>query len=191
MTAQKSNQPSTPQRTSRGEQRSQQAGLVPRSGFPVLPSLFMSPFDLLNASPLSIFGSLLGRGEDVTPATWAPAIEVREQDGNLVVSAELPGLDEEDVRVEINNGTLVIQGERQQEREEEGGGIRRTEIRYGQFYRAIPLPDGIDPEQARAEFDNGVLRITIPLPQQSQQNVRQIEVKSAGSSQAPKTEKAA
>jgi HSP20 family protein len=99
-----------------------------------------------------------------------------------VVSAELPGLNEDDINVQVVNDTLVIQGERRDEREENEEGVRRTEIRYGQFYRAIPLPDGAQTDQARAEFQNGVLRITIPAPQ-GKDNTRQIPVQASSSAQ--------
>jgi HSP20 family protein len=106
---------------------------------------------------------------------WVPPVEVRESDGNLVVSAELPGLSENDVRVEATPDGLVIQGERRQEYTGEEGGVRRSERVYGQFYRLIPLPDGADIENARANFENGVLQVTIPVPE-SQQNRRQIPI---------------
>jgi HSP20 family protein len=111
-----------------------------------------------------------------------PAIEVAEKEGNLVVSAELPGLTDQDVTVEINDDVLVIRGEREVEREEDTGQIRRTERRYGAFYRAIPLPDGAQTDKASAEFRDGVLRITVPVAQ-TQSNTRQIPVQASGSQQ--------
>lgn len=128
--------------------------------------------------------ALAPSGADIGTAIWVPAIEIDYKDGNLVVSAELPGLGEGDVDVQIVNDTLVIQGERKDEREEEERGARRTEIRYGRFYRAIPLPEGAQVDQARAEFNNGLLRVTIPAPQAP--NVRRIPVQ-AGSGRQPQT----
>jgi HSP20 family protein len=79
---------------------------------------------------------------------------------------------------------LIIQGERKLEKEEGDGGVRRTERRYGEFYRAIALPEGADAEHARAEFQNGVLHVTIPVPE-AQSNLRQIPIQTtAASSQA-------
>ena len=103
------------------------------------------------------------------------------RDGNFVVSAELPGLSNEDVTVEITEDAVVIQGERQFVQEENEGGIQRTERRHGHFYRAIALPEGAKTDQARAEFQNGVL-ISVPAPQ-SQSNARQIPIET-GSSQS-------
>jgi HSP20 family protein len=126
------------------------------------------------------------RSEDPTSAVWVPPIEVNYRDGNLEVVAELPGLRNEDVTVEINNNVLVIQGERKEERESNEGGVRRTERRYGRFYRAITLPDGADTANARAEVGDGVLRINIPVPQ-AQSNNRQIEVQSRPSANQPQS----
>lgn len=131
--------------------------------------------------------STSGRDADLSTAVWAPAIEVAQQNDNVVVLADLPGLSDRDVTVEINDDVLVIQGERKFETEETEGGIRRSERRYGQFYRAIVLPSGVDPEQVHAEFQNGVLRIVVPLPQQAQSSSRQIPIQTAGQSQAQTT----
>ena len=197
MSAQKTNQPSTSQTTSKGEQRGQQQQgvLARRSSSSALPSLWADPFDSL-INPFSLirrmqedlnraFGqSASSSSSDLSTAVWAPAIEVAQQNGNLVISAELPGLTDTDVTVEIKDDVLVIQGERKFETEETEGGIRRSERRYGQFYRAIALPDGVDPEQVRAEFQNGVLRIVVPMPKQVQSSSRQIPIQTTGQSQA-------
>jgi HSP20 family protein len=106
---------------------------------------------------------------------WAPAVEVRERDSALVVSADLPGIDQKDVKVEVDNNMLVIQGERKREEEKTEGGFRRSERFYGTFYRAIPLPENAKPDQAKADFRNGVLEVTIPV-EQSQSQRRQIPV---------------
>ena len=112
-------------------------------------------------------------------AGWSPAIEVSQREGNYNVKAELPGLEPNDVKVEIENDALVIQGERRSESEEKIGGVQRTERQYGSFYRSIPLPEGANVEQAQAKFHNGVLEVTIPTPQQ-QSNRRTIPVQAEG-----------
>jgi len=96
---------------------------------------------------------------------WIPTIEVEQRDNKYVVSAELPGISEGDVHVEVDNDVLIIQGQRQQSREENEEGVRRTERHYGQFYRSIPLPEGVDPNKGQAKIENGVLVVTFPLSQ--------------------------
>ncbi|HTS76533.1 MAG TPA: Hsp20/alpha crystallin family protein [Bryobacteraceae bacterium] len=137
---------------------------------------FASPFALLREMTDFMDQAFEGdfpiaRGERV----WAPAVEVREQDSKLVVSADLPGIEQKDVKVEVNNNTLVIQGERKREQTEEREGFRRSERFYGSFYRAIPLPENAKAENAKADFRNGVLEVTVPLEQQ-QGNRRQIPI---------------
>jgi HSP20 family protein len=150
-----------------------------------------NPFSLLRrmqreinrASPQS------GGNTDTTLSAWAPPVEVSYNNGNLVVSAELPGLSAEDVKIEVNNDVLSIEGERKVEEEKTEGGVHLTERRYGRFYRAIALPEGADVQKAKADFQNGVLRITVPV-QQMQQNQRQIPIEPSGSSQGQSTSSA-
>jgi HSP20 family protein len=192
MSAQTASQ--SPSRT--GEQSNQSSALSRRTSVPSLPSLLLDPLGLFGAGPFSVLQRLQedmarnitssARSEDPTSAVWVPPIEVNYRDGNLEVVAELPGLRNEDVTVEINNNVLVIQGERKEERESNEGGVRRTERRYGRFYRAITLPDGADTANARAEVGDGVLRINIPVPQ-AQSNNRQIEVQSSPSANQPQS----
>ncbi len=113
---------------------------------------------------------------------FVPPIEVEYKDNKLVVSAELPGVSNEDVSVAITDDAVTISGERRVEREENERGTRRTERIYGQFYRVIPLPDGADPDQATAELQNGILRITVPVAE-SGSGTRQIPVQASGTSQ--------
>ncbi|MGZ4831946.1 MAG: Hsp20/alpha crystallin family protein [Terriglobales bacterium] len=121
-------------------------------------------------------------GRDIGDIIWVPPIEVEQRDGNFVVSAELPGIPDEDIQVEVTDDALIIRGERQIEHEENERGIRRTERRYGQFYRAIPLPDGADPDKAKAELQNGVLRVTVPVSE-TKSGTRQIPVQTSQSGQ--------
>ncbi|MCU1247938.1 MAG: heat shock protein Hsp20 [Edaphobacter sp.] len=123
---------------------------------------------------------------------WSPAIEVSLRDGMYNIHAELPGLDPKDVKVEVENDALVIRGERRSEYEEREGGVQRTERQYGFFYRSIPLPEGAKLDQAKARFNNGVLEITIPVPEQ-QSNRRSIPVEgeSGGVSSKPPQSQAA
>jgi HSP20 family protein len=162
--------------------------------FPPVPSLLLDPLSIFGDSPFSTFGNMnqelgrlfgqqgrtnqLAQADDFSQLVWAPPVELSFRDGNLVVSAELPGLTEQDVTIEVNDDVLIIRGERSVEREEADGGIRRTERRYGQFYRAISLPDGAEAEKARAEFQNGMLQITIPI---EQSKLKQIPIQASSS----------
>jgi HSP20 family protein len=138
--------------------------------------------DRMFATALSGAGTAgAGGGTGAGTAVWAPAIEVKQRDNQLEISADLPGMSRDDVNVEITNDAVIIQGERKWESEEERGGVRRSERRYGQFFRAIPLPENANAEQARAQFRDGVLQITVPLSEQKS-NRRQIPI-DAGSQQ--------
>jgi len=96
---------------------------------------------------------------------WAPPLEVRHKNGNFVVTAELPGLTKEEIKVEVMENALVIEGERKRETEEKGEDFYRSERYYGKFYRSIPLPRGATTEQIKAELNNGILEIVIPVPE--------------------------
>lgn len=114
---------------------------------------------------------------------WMPALETFERDGKLVLQADLPGLSVDDVTIEIDDGVLTLSGERREEREFEDNGTRRTERQYGRFIRSIGLPEGVRAEDVQASFRDGVLEITVPLPQTSQQQRRKVEIQST--SRAP------
>jgi HSP20 family protein len=98
---------------------------------------------------------------------WAPEVDVVQKNNELTIRADLPGLKREDVTVEITDDAVAIQGERRREHEEEREGYYRTERSYGSFYRVIPLPEGAITEQAKANFKDGVLEITMPAPPSS------------------------
>ncbi len=103
------------------------------------------------------------RGE-AAEAAWRPTVEVAERGGQLVVRVDLPGLSKNDVKVEVRDDAVCIRGERRHEREEKRKGFYRSERSYGSFYREIPLPEGIDADQAKATFRHGVLEVTLPAP---------------------------
>jgi len=117
---------------------------------------------------------------------WLPEIEVYERDNQLIVCADLPGMKKDDIHVEITDEALILQGERKHEFADTQGGYQRSERSYGSFYRAIPLPEEIDPEQMRASFQDGVLKVTVPLPphRQQQQRSRRIEVQGGDTSKS-------
>lgn len=114
-------------------------------------------------------------GEGGLRQLWSPRIEVCERGDKLVIQADLPGVRKEDVTVQIEQDQVIIQGERKQESSREEQGYYHTERSYGSFYRSIPLPEGIDGEQARASFRDGVLEIELPAPRQRTRG-RQLEI---------------
>jgi HSP20 family protein len=118
--------------------------------------LFNSLFD----TPTRSFGA-------ETTRRWVPAMDVVESDDHYVLHADLPGLAEQDISIELESGVLRISGERKDERTEENRrGYRRIERSYGSFSRSLKLPDGVDGDAVQASFSNGVLEVKIPKPAQ-------------------------
>jgi HSP20 family protein len=164
--------------------REQQRGVARRGGydpfgFSLMPSemFFLNPFSLMRRMTEEVdraFNQSVRGGTDAD-VLWVPAVETDMRDGKYIVRAELAGLKPDDVRVEVTDGALAIEGERKDEREENRGGERRTERRYGRFYRTIPLPEGAQLDEVRARFENGVLEVTVPVASQ-RSNTRQIPI---------------
>jgi HSP20 family protein len=113
--------------------------------------------------------------------TWTPQIEVTQRSNELIVRADLPGMNKDDVKVDVTEDAIVIQGERRREHEEERGGVYRSERSYGSFYRAIPLPEGAITDQAKATFKDGVLEIKLPAPPEQVTQGRRLEITDASS----------
>lgn len=117
-----------------------------------------------------LFNSLFdtpGRASASDPARrWIPAMDLVETEDHYVLHADLPGLSEKDVNIEVESNVLTISGERRTEHKDEKGGYRRIERAYGTFSRSLTLPEGVNPEAVEARFDRGVLEIRIPKPEQ-------------------------
>jgi HSP20 family protein len=113
---------------------------------------------------------------------WTPQIEVSQHNNELFVRADLPGLNKDDVKVDVTEDAITIQGERRHEHEEERQGVYRSERSYGHFYRVIPVPEGAKTDQAKASFKDGVLEITMPAPSEQVARGRRLEI-----TEAPKT----
>lgn len=96
------------------------------------------------------------------PVGFWPQVDVTETDNEIKVCADIPGVEAKDIDVSVENGTLTIKGEKKHEQEEEKKGVYRIERSYGAFERAIDLPAEVDELKARAEFKEGVLRLTLP-----------------------------
>jgi HSP20 family protein len=173
----------------RTEGRARQEGRYLPSVFSVSPGEFftMSPITLMRRFTEDIdrafgLGSGFHRGQGLEQEfNWVPAVEVRQSGNNLVIHADLPGLTENDVRVEGTEEGLAIHGERRREQTSEEGGWRHSERAYGRFYRVIPLPESAKIEEAKANFRNGVLQVVVPVPQ-LEKRTRQIPVGSSNQS---------
>jgi HSP20 family protein len=108
---------------------------------------------------------------------WVPPVDLVEADDHFVLKADLPGLSESDVSIEVQDGTLAISGERSSEHEGRERGWYRIERSFGSFRRSLTLPDGVDPDGISASFDRGVLEVRIPKPEE--RKPRRVEI-SAG-----------
>jgi HSP20 family protein len=106
------------------------------------------------------------QGNGVTARRWIPAMDLVESGDEYVLRADLPGVSEGDVNIELEDNVLTISGERKSEREEREEGHYRVERAYGSFSRSLTLPEGVDAEAVKASFDKGVLEVRIPKPEQ-------------------------
>jgi HSP20 family protein len=109
--------------------------------------------------------STAGNGA-TSPRRWVPAMDLVETDDHFVLKADLPGLTEQDVHIDVEDDVLTVSGERKSEHEDKREGYVRVERSYGAFRRSLTLPDGVEPEAVTASFDRGVLEIRIPKPEQ-------------------------
>lgn len=128
------------------------------------------------------FGGLLGERPFHVMKTadnpWfeSPNFEVSETDEEFRVKAELPGLDEKDIEVNVERDTVTIRGEKRREQEEKKRNYHLSEVSYGQFSRTFALPDGVDREKAKAQFKKGVLTLTLPKTEQAKTERKRIEI---------------
>jgi HSP20 family protein len=129
-------------------------------------------------------GSLASRATNLMGGVWSPQVEMFERDNELVVRVDLPGLTKDDVKVEMSDDGISIEGERRNENEERGEGFYRSERSYGKFYRRLPLPEGVEAKDANAAFKNGVLEITMPASKQTESRRRRLEIKDQSATQA-------
>lgn len=137
-----------------------------------------------------MFDDLFGRHWGKSPwrselEAWAPDVEVFHRNNDLVVRADLPGLSRDDITIDVADDHVTLRGERKREREEQSGLMYRSERSYGSFYRVIPLPEGAMSDQARADFTNGVLEITMPSPPEQVRRGRRLEIGTRDANAAP------
>lgn len=126
----------------------------------------------------SDFGIEPFRGFEEWETRFMPRVGVAEDDQNVKITAELPGMTEKDVEVQVTEDSVTIKGERKQEKKENSRGVHRSELSYGSFVREIPLPASVKTDKSEGVYKNGILTITLPKTEESKANCRKIPIKS-------------
>jgi HSP20 family protein len=121
-----------------------------------------------------------GNGEEMTTGNWFPKVDIFENKDNLVLEAELPGMTQDDFDLSFENNVLTLKGERKFEKKTDEGNYHRVERSYGNFSRSFTLPQTVTTEGAKADFENGVLHVT--LPKREEVKARKIQVTGGGAS---------
>ena len=176
------------QQEPKSESGAQPASMVPTAHAPMAPfaSMFSPPMQQLMQGFFNdpFFRDPFGRFDqmdrwfgDFSPSRFAPSVEVSDDGAALKVTAELPGMEKDDVTLQIEGNALVISGEKKSGSENKDEGVFRTERYYGYFQRAIPLPEDINREAAEAQFTNGVLTIRFPKNEGATERNKRIEIK--------------
>jgi HSP20 family protein len=147
---------------------------------------YSDPFGTLRSEMDRLFDSFMG-GLPTFPSMFgpggsrgfalSPSMDVKETNKEIVVETELPGLDEKDISLTVQNGVLTIQGEKKLDYDEEKENYHVMERRYGSFQRSLRLPDTVDDTKINAHFDNGVLKVTLPKRPELTREQRKIEIK--------------
>jgi HSP20 family protein len=131
-----------------------------------MPLVKYSPFLDTDDFPtgLRLFQDTVNRllSDQTAARPWSPSVDIFETDNELVLKADVPGVDQKDIDIRIENGTLSIKGERKFEKEEKNKGFHRMERSYGSFVRYFTLPDTVDTENVKADYQGGVLTLTLP-----------------------------
>jgi HSP20 family protein len=120
-----------------------------------------------------------GEEKDLMASTWTPSVDIYETENDVVLTAEIPGIEEKDIEIKIEDNTLSIKGERKLEKETKEENYHRIERAYGTFYRSFTIPHNVDQNKIQAEQENGVLKITMPRkPELKPQKVKILKPKS-------------
>jgi HSP20 family protein len=131
-----------------------------------MPVVKYSPFVDTDEFPagLRLFQDTVNRlfSDQTTTRPWAPSVDIFETDNELVLKTDIPGVNQKDIDIRLENGTLSLKGERKFEREEKNKGFHRLERSYGSFVRYFTVPETVDSENVKADFNAGVLTVTLP-----------------------------
>lgn len=138
--------------------------------------------DEMNRLFMSNYSQRSGSEEAFSSGAWNPQVDIFENKDQIVLEAELPGMKPDDVNISIENNVLTIHGERKFEKKDEKDNFHRVERSYGSFTRSFTLPPTVSSENATAEFENGVLRLT--LAKREEAKPRRIEIKAGSGSEA-------
>ena len=106
-------------------------------------------------------------GRELAGSSWTPAVDIYETEHEIVLSAEIPGIDENDIEIKLEDNTLTLKGERKFEKETQEENFHRIERAYGSFFRSFSLPQYIDQEKIKAEHEHGVLKVVLPKKSES------------------------
>lgn len=120
-----------------------------------------------------------GQADNSALTSWAPAVDIYENENELVIKADLPDIDEKDLDVRVENNTLTVRGERKFEQQVKEENYLRVERAYGSFSRSFSLPSSVNTEAIKAEYKNGVL--TVELPKRAESKPKQVKVNVTGS----------
>lgn len=112
--------------------------------------------------------------QEISTKTWAPRVDIFDTKDAFIIKAELPGIDKNDIKVDVDGRVLTLRGERKIENEEKENAYYRKEMFYGAFERAFTLPEAVDPALIKAEYKDGVLHLEVPKPEE--RKPKQIEV---------------
>jgi HSP20 family protein len=145
-----------------------------------LSTLGDDPFSTMRREMDRLFNEFrgVGGGPYAAEAGFAPAVNVKQTENGVEVTAELPGIDEKNIEVSLADNALTIRGEKKEEKDEKGEGWFVSERSFGSFMRTVPLPVEVDQAKASAQFKNGVLTVTLPAAADTERKAKKIAVKS-------------
>ncbi len=142
----------------------------------------LDPFTAMRSEMDRLFDSFLGRQGERWPAVFgdggrmAPTVDISENDKEIMIEAEMPGIAEKDISLTIRDGVLSLKGEKKSERDEKKDDYHLRERSYGQFQRSFRLPDAVDVDAVQAKFENGVLHVTLPKKPEAVKSERKVPI---------------